>query len=234
VEAVFCRIAELAAQYEQRPFFRLIEGTGDPVEVKAMIPALTFFVFAFQDILRLNEQQIVVPLLKAIARQHRAEDAGHQTWFLHDARCLGVEPDVEWTFGHEHRATRDTSYRLMSEVFRASDDRVRVVVPIVLEATGHPFFCRVFRFIDSAGITSTLKYFSLGHWQVEEAHGMLQEAQATCLHELVLPEGLRTECLRMVERVFEAMAAMVDDLHLRMLASRVDDPTTRTVPLHCN
>ena len=228
MEAVFSRLSQMAVAYEKRPFFRALEGVGSPAEVQQLVPALTFFVFAFQDILRLNEEQIVDPSLKAIARQHRAEDAGHQSWFLHDARCLGVEPNLEWTFGNNHRVTRDTSYRLISEVFRASDDRVRVVVPIVLEAAGHPFFSRVFRFFENAGIDSPLKYFALSHWQVEQGHEMLQEAQGTYLRELNLPDGLRRECLEVIERIFAAMATMVDDLTLRMQAAKPEHPVRRT------
>jgi hypothetical protein len=220
VEAVFSRISELAEQYEEHPFFALLDGSAGSAQVEVLVPALTFFVFAFQDMLRLNEEQMLDPVLKSIARKHRAEDAGHQNWFLHDARCLGVEPDVEWTFGHHQRATRDTPYQLISEVFRASDDRVRVVIPMVLEAAGHPFFCRVFRFFERAGVSSELKYFALSHWQVEEGHEMLQDAQATYLRELPLPAELQVECLQMIERMFAAMATMVSDLHARMRAPK--------------
>jgi hypothetical protein len=222
VEAVFCRISELTSQYEQHPFFQLLDGPGSPPEVRAMVPALTFFVFAFQDILRLNEQHMADPELKTIARQHRAEDAGHQNWFLHDARRLGVEPGVEWTFGREHRATRDASYRLISEVFRASDDRVRVVMPIVLEAAGHPFFSRVFRFFERSGISAPLKYFAEAHWQVEEGHQMLQDSQSTVLRQLALPEHLRVECFSMIERMFDAIVGMIGDVHARMERSRME------------
>jgi hypothetical protein len=220
VEVVLSRLREMAEEYEKREFFRALEEIGSPEEVQALVPALTFFVFAFQDILRLNEQQIEDPSLKAIARQHRAEDAGHQNWFLHDARSLGVEPNLEWTFSSNHRVTRDTSYRLISEVFRASDDRVRVVVPMMLEAAGHPFFSRVFRFFDNARVDSPLKYFALSHWQVEEGHEMLQEAQSTFFQKLILPDALRTECFEMMTRMFDAMATMIEDLRLRMQAAR--------------
>lgn len=220
MEAVFSTIGELAARHEQHPFFRLLEGEAGPRQVEAMVPALTFFVFAFQDMLRLNEEQMTDPVLRAIARKHRAEDAGHQSWFLHDARQLGVEPDVEWTFDARQRPTRDTSYRLLSEVFRASDDRVRVVIPLVLEAAGHPFFRRVFHFFERAGVGSGLKYFALSHWQVEAGHEMLQDAQSRYLHELQLPDALRAECLEMVARMFDAMGALVTELHARMRGSR--------------
>jgi hypothetical protein len=232
VEAVFSRISELADQYDEQPFFRLLESAAGPAQVEALVPALAFFVFAFQDMLRLNEEQMVDPALKAIARKHRAEDAGHQNWFLHDARCLGVEPDVEWTFGQQQRPTRDTSYQLISEVFRASDDRVRVVIPMVLEAAGHPFFRRVFRFFENAGVQAELKYFALSHWQVEEGHEMLQDAQSAYLRELQLPAELRAECLQMVERMFAAMATMVSDLNARMRAPKPEHRGRRKAPLH--
>lgn len=230
MKAVFCRISELADQHESRPLFRLLEGSARPPEVQVLVSALTFFVFAFQDVLRLNEKQMVDPALKAIARQHRAEDAGHQRWFLHDARRLGVEPDIEWAFGREHRVTRDTSYRLIAEVFRASDDRVRVLVPLVLEAAGHPFFSRVFRFFENAGVSGTFKYFARTHWEVEESHAMLQQDQGRLLHELQLPDDLRAECHAMIERMFQAMGTLVDDLWRRMVAAQAEHPDRRAVP----
>jgi hypothetical protein len=230
VEEVFSRISELAEQYEEHPFFGLLDGSAGPAQVQSLVPALTFFVFAFQDMLRLNEEQMVDPVLKAIARKHRAEDAGHQNWFLHDARCLGVEPDVEWTFSQHQRATRDTPYQLIAEVFRATDDRVRVVIPMVLEAAGHPFFSRVFRFFERAGVGANLKYFALSHWQVEEGHEMLQDAQSAYLRELPLPAELRSECLQMIERMFAAMATMVSDLHVRMRTPKSEHRGRRNAP----
>lgn len=230
MKAVFSRISELAERYEDQEFFALLDGAAGPAQVEALVPALAFFVFAFQDMLRLNEERMTDPVLQAIARKHRAEDAGHQNWFLHDARRLGVEPDVEWTFGSPQRPTRDTSYELIAEVFRASDDRVRVVIPMVLEAAGHPFFRRVFRFFERAGVSQELKYFALSHWQVEEGHEMLQDAQTAYLEELELPEALRAECLQLVERMFAAMARMVADLHARMRAPRPEHRSVRRKP----
>ena len=229
MEAVFSRINELSKLHDQRLFFQLLDGPGSPAEVRALVPALTFFVFAFQDILRLNERQMTDPELLAVARQHRAEDAGHQSWFLQDARTLDVELNIERLFGADHRVTRDTSYRLVSEVFRASDDRVRIVIPIVLEATGHCFFRRVYRFIESAGLGTSLKYFGERHWQVEEGHEMLQEGQSDVLRKLALSPALRAECIQSIERMFIAMATMVDDFHARMRAAKTEPAALETV-----
>ncbi|MEO8180751.1 MAG: hypothetical protein ABI895_18105 [Deltaproteobacteria bacterium] len=105
-----------------------------------------------------------------------------------------------------------------------------MLVPIVLEATGHPFFSRVFRFFENSGVDAPLKYFALRHWQVEEGHEMLQEKQVALLQKLPVSDAMRTECLQMVERMFEAMAVMVDDLHLRMRASNGERAALRVPP----
>src|SRR6185312_10890845 len=106
-------------------------------------PRLAFWVMSFQDILRLNEQMVNDPVLKRIARHHRDEDLGHERWFLEDiAKLTGGPLTISALYGRASASTRDAAYQLITEVYRATDDRLRIVLVLVLESTGHVFFGR--------------------------------------------------------------------------------------------
>ncbi len=223
-------IHQRAVVFERQPFFQRLELTETIEHARAFAPGLTFFVMAFQDMLRLNERNVTDPKLRAIAHHHRMEDMGHDSWFLHDMAALGTERDVRWLFGPEHETTRDTAYQLVAEAFRADDDHVRIVLPLVLEATGGVFFSRVPGYLERAGCTLPVKYFSRRHEQVERAHSMFEAELMGTLHAIELTPVQREAASALVDRAFAAMTRMVTDLEARM--ARVDSPGARRVATH--
>ena len=84
-------------------------------------------------------------------------------------------PDVSWLFGERHTPTRDAAYALMSEVYRATDDRLRLVLVKTLESAGHVFFGRVAEVVERAGWSKLLKYFSFSHLEVEKNHQVFED-----------------------------------------------------------
>jgi hypothetical protein len=71
-------------------------------------PDLTFRVTAFEDVLRLNAKLTQDPTIRKIIRHHRAEDLGHERWFLDGLAAMQIPaPDVRWLFGERHSAARD-------------------------------------------------------------------------------------------------------------------------------
>lgn len=217
---VLASIREAANEFEKRPYFRLLEGAGTAGDVATLVSGATFFVFAFQDMLRLNHERVQDTALRKIAQQHRREDAGHEIWFLNDMRKLGVQRDIAWLFSNAHRATRDASLQLIAEVLRTDDDRQRIVIPLVLEAGGGVFFSRVFRFFDRCGIKEDLEYFAESHWQVEKGHEMFEEAQAESVRSIVLDDVTRQLSIEMTHRMFAALTLMVDDICAQIEAQR--------------
>jgi hypothetical protein len=211
------RVNQLIAERQQilraHPFFRRFESGASFDAVMSFAPHLTFWVLAFQDILRLNYELIFDRKLRRIALHHRREDEGHDEWFLADLRTLGVvNRDVRLIFGPDHAATRAASYGLVSEVYRASDDRVRLALVLAIESAGHAFFETVTPYVERHGYGSRLAYFAPSHLSVEHNHNVFGDETTQLIDELELPDELYEECRGMVERVFHAFIAMFDAL----------------------
>jgi hypothetical protein len=233
MQSVRLHLEDKQAQLAAHPFFtRLEQGRGKHQEL-VFASGLTFWVFVFQDVLRLNESRVQDPALAKVARHHRAEDRGHERWFLQDVELLDPTPrDVPWLFGAKHAQTRDAAYALMSEVFRATDDRVRVALLLTLESAGHVFFERVAAYVHDGGMTDQLRYFSHHHLEVEKDHALFDEEMKATL-EIELPAGAQAEALAMVDRAYQAFTQLFDGLEARLakhssgtysIASDADDP----------
>lgn len=203
-------------QFARLPFFKFLEQGHNLEDSKIFVPGLAFFILTFQDILRLNEQQITEPNLVTIFQQHRQEDLGHDIWFLHDASQLGADCNASILFSDQFAKTRDASFEIMSEIFRASDDRIRLIIPLTLEATGHVFFSRVYQFFARTGYQGKLKYFSQEHFQIENAHEMYEHDINEKIQSIQLTDELRDEAMAVIQRIFSALSAMLCALHTQI------------------
>jgi hypothetical protein len=202
-------IARKQAEFARHEFFAQLDSGLAFQEALAFAPNLTFWVMTFQDILRLNERFTLDPDLRKIARHHRAEDAGHERWFLDDlAHVATGDRDIAWLFGKQNAATRDAAYALMSEVYKASDDRLRLVLLMTLESSGHIFFERTAKVVERAGKSAALRYFSFSHLEVEKNHEVFERAIAERIDSIYLPPSLRAEAEALVDRCYDAFRAM--------------------------
>jgi hypothetical protein len=193
------------SQLARHPFLRGLEASSSLDEVRAFLPQLYFFVLSFQDVLRLAHETMTDAGLREIARRHHAEDAGHDQWFAHDMVQLGCERDLSWVFGPEHRLTRDVSYRLIAELLRARDDRVRWTLPLVLEAGASVFFVRMIDLLARAGFQRPLLYFSHHHQQAEAEHDVSTEAGTRALDQISFEPAVYEEALGLVHRSFDLL-----------------------------
>ncbi len=220
MKRVLGRIEERKARFATLDFFRRLEGSGGIEDVTAFAPGLTFFVMAFQDVLRLNAARVRDPELARIVRQHRDEDSGHDLWFLHDLRQLHRDVDVAWLFSPEHETTRDTAYALVAEALRAEHDIARLAIILSLEATGDALFRRVPGFLARAGHKARMLYFSRHHHEVETAHDLHDEGLSRALASTTLAPDTFEIVSSTVERTFDAMEAMVEHLEARIIGER--------------
>jgi len=211
MKLVELHVAKRQAEFCEHPFFsedRLGSNLNGAISFAA---DLTFWVMAFQDILRLNASLTRDQTIRRIVKHHRAEDAGHERWFLEDLASMQVSaPDVRWLFGDRHAPTRDAAYALMSEVYRATDDRMRLVLVKTLESAGHVFFGRVAAAVERAGWTKALKYFSFSHLEVEKNHQVFEEEIAKVVSEMRLEPKARAEAKQLVDRCYAAFVSMFD------------------------
>ena len=216
MQRIFDEIDMHRMEFERLSFFQFLEVSDRLESAKIFVPGLAFFVLTFQDILRLNEQHVSDPNLIPFLQRHRQEDLGHDEWFLHDLRQLGTECHARLLFGEQFIETRDTAFEIISEIYRASDDRVRFVIPFVLEAAGSVFFSRVFHYFERSRYQGKLKYFSKDHFQVEQAHDLheKQVSEPNLLPELKQREA--EEVSEMIRRIFQSLSRMLAALHLKI------------------
>jgi hypothetical protein len=216
-DAIAARQREFAAL----PFSKRLEVEGTIEDVAAFAPGLTFFVLAFQDVLRLNESRVADPDIRRIVRKHRFEERGHEAWFLHDIAELRIERDIRWVFGPHHEATRDASYAIIGEVLAARDDRVRLTLLLILEATSEIFASRIAKYLGQTGHKNPLYYFARTHHDREMSHEMFGgEAKREILSIELAPDVLK-DALGLVERVFDAMTEVFAELEARVARARM-------------
>jgi hypothetical protein len=213
MKLVEAHIAKRQAEFTKHEFFsenRLGSGSGSVI---SFAPDLTFWVMAFQDVLRLNAALTKDPKIRKIVRHHRAEDAGHDRWFLDDLSAMQIPaPDVRWLFGERHKATRDSTYMLVSECYRTTDDRMRLVLVQTLESAGHIFFGKVAEAVEKAGWTKLLKYFSFSHLEVEKSHEVFEAEIAKTISAIRFDAKARAEAKQLVDRCYTAFTTMFDAL----------------------
>jgi hypothetical protein len=213
MKLVEAHIAKRQDEFSKHMFFSERRAAKGLWGLLSFAPDLTFWVMAFQDILRLNAVLTRDPQLRKIVRHHRAEDAGHERWFLDDLAAMEIPaPDVRWLFGERHSPTRDSAYALVSEVYRTTDDRLRLVLVQTLESAGHIFFGRVAAIVERAGLTKTLKYFSFSHLEVEKNHQVFEDKIASIVAGIKQPPKVRAEAKQLVDRCYAAFGTMFDAL----------------------
>ncbi len=208
-------ISSKQAEFSQHPFFTRLAQHAPLEEVLPFAKALSFWIMSFQDILRLNETMVKDPVLKKIAYGHKAEDAGHELWFLNDLLTLGEQlPDIRFLFGRGHAQTRDASYALVAEVFGAGSDLERIGLVLALESTGHVFFERIATYLEEMrfGRYNEFRYFSRKHLDVELDHEVFEDDKEELIENLPMTPEQEQACIAMVDRAYVAFNAMFDHL----------------------
>lgn len=207
-------------EFSNHPFFEKLKQLKNLEEISYFVPELTFWAMSFQDVLRLNEKRIMDPYLKKIARHHRLEDSGHDKWFLQDKKYMGAvsiddscnNDTVSWLYGKENQITRDASYAIIAEVFRAEYEILNIALLLTVESSGHVFFEEVARQVKKTGEDKNLKYFSNFHFDVEMAHAVFEEEMERSLLGIQVSLEVKRDALKMINRCYDAFHHMFDGL----------------------
>lgn len=228
MQQICADIARYGKTFAQHPFFTRLQDHLTVTDLQTLARSLTFFILAFQDMLRLTAEQMQDPGLRQIAMQHRREDAGHDQWFLQDLSTLGITTDVVWLFSDDHRVTRDTAWRILAEICHAASDVTRLTINMVLEEAFQVFISHDALF-ECAGLARPLAYFSRQHREVELHHHMHEDAAQAQLHAFVLTAPQRAQALLAMERTYAAITSMFDDIHRRLTAGHPQQHTALAV-----
>jgi hypothetical protein len=199
--------------FADHEFFTRLQRDEPLVRVLPFARELTFWVMGFQDALRINTALITDVALKRIARHHLSEDSGHDRWFLEDLLLIdGTVPDTDELFGRPHQTTREMTYSLLAESYRARVDIERIVLLMTYESSGQVFFPKIVEYFKRSGVESALKYFAQTHLDVEKNHEIVEQQMQDTLNAIELPELTRERCIRAVDRCYDAFSRLFDHL----------------------
>lgn len=209
---IAARIEDWTKRLEEHPFFRSLQPEPDLRHAMDFARSGVFWVFAFQDIIRLNSELARDPAIRQILQQHQTEDAGHEEWFLQDLEMIfGEAPtNIRWLFSDATFRIRAGSFALAGEVFRVTDDALRVILVEVLESAAGFFFGRVSQFLAESGHAAKLKYFAGVHLDAEAAHEIHDQVDGPALQSMVIPPHLRDDAEELVDRMYAAFWQLAD------------------------
>jgi hypothetical protein len=208
-DSIFGRLAVRQTAFEECQYFKHIATNPPRSWLIEQMPRMGFWIFTFQDILRLIEGRVQRQDMRAIASHIRRGDRGHDNWFVADLAHLGLAmPSLREAFASEHQAGRLASFSLVSEVFRATDDRLLVVLLLALESASYVFFDRMTQYLDHNGL-GELRYFGRTHLDAELKHGIVEAEMDRLVEESLSPDAsLQEEALALIDRVFDAFGRM--------------------------
>jgi cytokinin dehydrogenase len=207
-EAIRNHRSELA----NHDFIRALEGTVPMEGLQRMASRLAFYVLAFQDVLRLTYERCSEGRFRALALNHYREDQGHDLWFLHDLKALGIPLAVQDLFSTDQKAARDASYELLALTLSAEDDSVRFSVALALEGVGAEFFFRIIGLLERMGKASDLRYFARHHQDVEASHDVFAPDTHNELESLEQSDATEHAAVDVVRRTFSIMSRLADHL----------------------
>jgi hypothetical protein len=215
-------LAQKQREFAQHPFFNHIVEGSTLEELASFAQRMTFWIMTFQDVLRLNEARFMKPEFRKIARDHRLEDEGHNLWFLSDLNQMKrEEPNLRLLYSHDYTATRDAAYALVSEVFRARNDYERIAFLLAIESGAYIFFKHTSDFVERIGYSSTLKYFSNHHFDVEENHKSLGDSLENYFNSIYLTQEEEKNIFELIDRVYEAVRIMFNGLEAALNKAKI-------------
>lgn len=205
-----------AESVRSHPVFARLES-GEKSTFAAIAPGLVFLSFTWQEILRINAERAIDPIVRAICTQARADERHHDRWLMHDLTvlCPSLRPDVIWLFDHEQARGRDACYDLLAEATQCTDDWMRVTLMMAIEAASKMFFSTMVPILVRRGWTEKLAYYSEHHLESEYAHDIYHDEFHARLeaHPLGNEEHVRHRSL--VQRVHAALGIVFDEAALR-------------------
>ncbi|GGA16054.1 hypothetical protein [Okeania sp. KiyG1] len=211
IEDVQNIIEERQKKLENQPLFKALDNSSQIDDLQAIAPHFYFFILIFQDMLRLTHNLISDSVLKKVAASLMAEDAGHEQWYLFDIEQLNCKRDISWVFGATHQPVRDFAYGLIGDLLYISDDRIRIIFPLVLEATAKVFFKYLVDLVQRCGYNQSLQYFGTYHQEIEMNHNIHQDGNEE-LHNIEFDENTYREAVAFIHRCFDYFECFADHL----------------------
>jgi hypothetical protein len=141
---------------------------------------------------------------------------------------MGVDCGLEDVFSDDLRRARNVVYAQIADVLRSTEDASRLAIVLSLEAAGAEFFQAIISFLERIGRSGNLLYFARSHQQVEQNHEIFEHDKSDFLRSLVLSPQAFEEANLVVERTFQTMTDLFDDV-LEHIANDAEPKPARLV-----
>lgn len=206
-DSIFGHLAMCQTKFEEHPLFQFLRTNPSPEWLTSFIPKMGFWVHTFQDILKLVQSKVGDPTMKQIALHIQAGDKGHHNWFCRDMKVLGLEiPTMQELYKSDNEKGRMACYGIVSEIFRANDDRLLIVLLLALEAASYVFFESMTVYLEDNEFPVELHYFGRTHLDAELHHGIVEAEMDMRVEEAIeSSHEIHNEALAIIDRVFEAI-----------------------------
>ena len=176
------KISQHKSALSEHPFCLYLRETDDISEVSLrFVPAMTFFVLGFRDILESIRVDNPKTALEKMVNNHCDEDSEHWHWFIEDLDTLGMDTDY-WggsvsailysLWSPDQYIVRDLVYRVIHHVHASRSVHEKLIVIECLEAAFAAFIESLNQLTQKAGMYKKLRYFGRNHYEQEADHTM--------------------------------------------------------------
>ncbi|MDO9181807.1 MAG: hypothetical protein Q7U04_05335, partial [Bacteriovorax sp.] len=155
-----------------------ISNTDHPL---TFVPAMTFFVLGFRDVLSYLKRTNPKDIWDHSINVHCEEDANHWLWFIEDLQKIGMK-ETAWgkdfsellitTWSESGYASRDMIYSLVHKAKLNPDPFMALTIIESLEAAFAVFINALIPQIERQGWQNDLRYFGSRHHEDESNHAL--------------------------------------------------------------
>lgn len=178
MQNIFTMIEKEKSNLAKHELIEWISTTDQPL---TFVPAMTFFVLGFRDVLSYLKRPNPKDIWDHSINVHCEEDANHWLWFIEDMQKIGVK-ETAWgkdftellktTWSETGYASRDMVYTLIHNAKVNSDPFVSLALIESLEAAFAVFINALMPQIEKRGWQNDLRYFGSRHHEDESNHAL--------------------------------------------------------------
>jgi hypothetical protein len=203
------------AELQESAFCDWMKNLHEGEDPFSFVPAMSFFVLGFRDILALAKRPLTGNPWDAAINLHCDEDKNHWLWFIHDLEHLGFK---NHTFGprsrnilrdmwsNTNRPVRDMVYMVTQLVQAHRSPMVTLAIIESLEAAFGVFIEVLRPQVEKHSLYEDLKYFGRDHDEGEQSHALGNWVDGVNLDDemqkQVLPEAELREAILCVNQIF--------------------------------
>lgn len=178
MQTIFTLINDEKNNLKKHELFEWMSTCERPL---SFVPAMTFFVLGFRDVLSYLKRATPKDFWDHTINVHCEEDAHHWLWFIEDMTKIGVK-ETGWggdfskllktTWSEENFASRNMIYNLIHNAKNTTDPFVHLALIESLEAAFAVFINTLMPQIEKRNWQNTLRYFGSRHHDDEANHAL--------------------------------------------------------------